>query len=153
MDVSLCKLQELVMDREAWRVAVHGVTKNWTQLSDWTELMKEAQIQTWRNSRNIFYLIQNRSGAIVCFPTGSVVKESACSAGDMGSVPGSGRSPGEGNGNRLQYSCLGNPMDKKPGGLQSRVSQRVRHDLVTKQHENLDTCFLSEILLVYEAVF
>ena len=38
MDMSLSKLQELVMDREAWRVAVHGVTKNWTQLSDWTEL-------------------------------------------------------------------------------------------------------------------
>ena len=38
MDMSLSKLQELVMDREAWRVAVHGITKNWTQLSDWTEL-------------------------------------------------------------------------------------------------------------------
>ena len=38
MDVSLSELQELVMDREAWRFAVHGVTKNRTQLSDWTEL-------------------------------------------------------------------------------------------------------------------
>ena len=38
-------------------------------------------------------------------------EESACHAGDMGSNPGSGRSPGEGNGNPLQYSCLGNPMD------------------------------------------
>ena len=36
---------------------------------------------------------------------------SACSAGDLGSIPGSGRSPGEGNGNPLQYSCLENPMD------------------------------------------
>ena len=35
----------------------------------------------------------------------------ACSAGDMGSIPGFGRSPGEGNGNPLQYSCLGNPVD------------------------------------------
>ena len=38
-------------------------------------------------------------------------KESACQAGDVGSIPGLGRSPGEGNGNSLQYSCLGNPMD------------------------------------------
>ena len=38
-------------------------------------------------------------------------KESACDAGDLGSIPGLGRSPGEGNGNPLQYSCLENPMD------------------------------------------
>ena len=42
---------------------------------------------------------------------GSEVKASACYVGDLGSIPGSGRSPGEGNGNPLQYSCLENPMD------------------------------------------
>ena len=41
------------------------------------------------------------------------VKASAYNAGDPGSIPGLGRSPGEGNGNPLQYSCLGNPMDRK----------------------------------------
>ena len=45
------------------------------------------------------------------FPGGSEVKASACNAGDQGLIPGSGRSPGEGNGNPLQYSCLENPMD------------------------------------------
>ena len=40
------------------------------------------------------------------FPGGSEGKASACNAGDLGSIPGSGRSPGEGNGNPLQYSCL-----------------------------------------------
>ena len=46
------------------------------------------------------------------FPGGSEVKASACNAGELGSIPGSGRSPGEGNGNPLQYSCLENPMDR-----------------------------------------
>ena len=45
------------------------------------------------------------------FPSSSDSKESACNAGDLGSIPGLGRSPGEGNGNPLQYSCLENPMD------------------------------------------
>ena len=50
------------------------------------------------------------------------VKETACNAGDVGSIPGSGRSPGEGNGNQLWYSCLKNPMDK--GAWQATV-QRI----------------------------
>ena len=62
------------------------------------------------------------------FPGGSEVKASACNAGDLGSIPGLGRSPGEGNGNPLQYSCLENPIDGEPGGLQSTGSQRVGHN-------------------------
>ena len=46
------------------------------------------------------------------FPGGSYGKASACSGGDPGSIPGLGRSPGEGNGNPLQYSCLKNSMDR-----------------------------------------
>ena len=46
------------------------------------------------------------------FPGGSDGKASACNAGDLGSIPGSGRSTGEGNGNPRQYCCLENPMDK-----------------------------------------
>ena len=52
------------------------------------------------------------------FLGGSVDRESACKVEDLGSIPGSGRSPGAGNGNSLQYSCLENSMDK-PGGLTS----------------------------------
>ena len=46
------------------------------------------------------------------FPGGSEVKASACNLGDLSSIPGLGRSPGEGNDNPLQYSCLENPMDE-----------------------------------------
>ena len=46
------------------------------------------------------------------FPGGSVVKNPPANAGDTDSIPGAGRSPGEGNGNPLQYSCLENPMDR-----------------------------------------
>ena len=49
-------------------------------------------------------------------------------AGDLSSIPGSGRSPGEGNGNPLQYSCLENPWTEEPGRLQFIGSQRVRLD-------------------------
>ena len=55
------------------------------------------------------------------FPGGSEVKASASNAGDLGLIPGSGRSPGEGNGNPLQYSFLENPMDR--GGYLSMGSQ------------------------------
>ena len=47
------------------------------------------------------------------FPGSSAGEESACNAGDLGLIPGSGRSPGEGNGNPLQYSCVDDPMDSR----------------------------------------
>ena len=55
----------------------------------------------------------------VVFPGDSEVKNLPANAGDTGSDPGSGRSPGEGNGNLIQYSCLGNPMDR--GAWQATV--------------------------------
>ena len=69
------------------------------------------------------------------FPGGSVVKNLPANARDAGLIPWSGRPPGEGNGNSLQYSCLGNPWTEEPGGLQSLGSQRVRHKLTTKQQQ------------------
>jgi len=57
-----------------------------------------------------------------------------CQAGDLGLIPGLGRSPGKGNGNPLQYSCLGNPTDR--GAWQASLwgHQRVGHDLVIDFH-------------------
>ena len=92
----------------------------------------------------------------------SEVKVSASNAGNLGSIPGSGRSPGEGNGNPLQYSCLENPMDEEPGRLQSTALQRVGHDwatslsLFTFKHKALvfwvpgsvSTCILPDIHLL-----
>ena len=76
------------MDREAWRAAIHGVEKSRTRLSD--ELS-----QFWG------------------FPGSSAGKESTCNSGDLGSIPGLGRSPGRGHGNSLQYSCLENPHEQR----------------------------------------
>ena len=75
------------MDRGSWQATVHGVTKSRTQLNDFTLPLG--------------------------FPGGSASKESVCNVGDLGSIPGLGRSAGEGHGNPLQYSCLENLMDRE----------------------------------------
>ena len=64
---------------------------------------------------------------------GSDGKASAYSVGDPGSIPGSGRSSGEGNGNPLQFSCLGNPVDRSAWWAAVHGATRIRHDLATKQ--------------------
>ena len=89
--MDLSKLLELAMDKEAWRAAFHAVTKSQSRLGECTESEKG------RLHRG--------------FPGSSEVKASACNVGDLGSIPGLGRSPGEGNGSLLQYSCLENPME------------------------------------------
>ena len=62
-----------------------------------------------------------------------MVKNLSANSGDVGLIPGSGRSPGIGNGNPLQHSCLGNPMDREePGRLQFMGTQRVGQDLATE---------------------
>ena len=70
----------------------------------WTE--EPAGLQSMESQKS-----QTQLSYSACFPGGSEVKASASNEGDLGSIPGSGRSPGEGNGNPLQYSCLENPMD------------------------------------------
>ena len=78
----------------------------------------------------ILWLSTAHSGG---FPGDSMVKNLPANAGDAGSIRGLGRSPGEGNGNLRQYSCLGNRMDRGAWwATQSMGSQRVGHDLATK---------------------
>ena len=66
------------------------------------------------------------------FPGGSAVKNLPASAEDVASIPGLGRSPGEGNGNPLKHSCLGNPMDRGAWWATVHGVARVGHDLVMK---------------------
>ena len=68
------------------------------------------------------------------FPSSSDSKASACNAGDLDSTPGSGRSPGEGNGNSLQYSCLENPHAQKSLVGYNPWGRRVRHNWVTNTY-------------------
>ena len=68
------------------------------------------------------------------FPGGSLVKNPPANAGDSGSIPGLGRSPGEGSDNPFQLSCLGNPTDGVVWWARvHRGHKRVRHDIATKQ--------------------
>ena len=82
------------------------------------------------------------------FPGSSVSEESACSAGDLGLIPGWGRSPGEGNGNPLQYSCLENPMPEEPRRLhlwgrksQTQPSNEAHHHIIISTPEHMVTSF------------
>ena len=65
-------------------------------------------------------------------PGGSDSKEFACNAGDLGSIPGLGRSPGEGNSYPHQYSCMENPLGQRSLAVYSICSRRVRQDWATK---------------------
>ena len=85
------------------------------------------------------------------FPGGSEVKASVCNARDLGSILGSGRSPGEGNGNPLQYSCLENPMDGEVWwAIQSMGSQHdpmSESDMTERLHFTLywdNRCWIDE---------
>ena len=78
------------------------------------------------------------------FPGGSDVKVSACNAGDLCSITGSRRSPGEGNGNPLQYSCLENSMDR---GAQWTIVHGVRNELNMTEQQTL-----SRVMKIYDTI-
>ena len=151
------------MDGRAWWAAVHGVAKSRARLSDFTftfhfhalekEMATHSSVLAWRipgtgepggllsmGSHRVGHDWSNLAAAAAVkwfgFPSGSVVKNLPVNAGDTGLIPGPGRSSGEGNGNPLQCSCLGNPMDRGAWqGYSPRSCRRVRHNLVTKQEQ------------------
>ena len=86
----------------------------------------------------------------VGFACSSVGKESACNAGDPGSIPG------EGNGHPLQYSCLGNPLDRGAWWATAHGVTRVGHDLVTEQQQrqckNINKIFKKQALRFHHEV-
>ena len=78
-----------------------------------------------------------------------MVKNLPASAGEAGSISGSGRSPGGGRGNPVQYSCLENPATEEPGGLQSKGSQGVGHDQSELSHTHAPPEMLSWLCCIF----
>ena len=100
------------------------------QESDTTE-HTHTDIDTHVTLKNLFFFLVS-APRVLGFPHSSVGKESVCNAGEPASIPGSGRSPGEGNGNPLQYSCLEIPMGRGTWWATVHGVTRVGHDLATK---------------------
>ena len=100
-----CSCLENPVNGGAWWATVHGVAKE----SDTTEVNEHTHTHTHAYARSY--------RRPECVPPDG--KESTCNAGDLSSIPGLGRSPGEGHGNLFQYSCLENPLDR--GAWQATV--------------------------------
>ena len=83
----------------------------------------------------------NSNKSLGVFLGGSLVKNPPASTGDAGSIPGSGRSPGEGNSNPLQYSCLENSTDRGAWWATVQGLQRLRHDSVTNTHTMISNVY------------
>ena len=143
------------MDRGAWRATVHGVSE-WDNLATNSHFSynfvcsyppSETDILDF--IRWIFCIFSLCGVSDQMCVLSRFSKESACSVGDPGSIPVSGRSPGEGNGKPLQYSCLKNPLDEEPSRIQPMGSQKVGHDWWT----SLSLSASSEVLFAAQNNF
>ena len=103
------------------------------------DLFKVSKICFFVSSSFIFFVWISISDS---FPGGSAGKEPACNVGDSGSIPGSGISPGEGNGNPLQYSCLENPLNRRAwwatvhGVAKSQTQLSNKHNTIRQSQTN-----------------
>ena len=118
----------------------------------WMLLLWVSMLPRWNwKGVTCFTLSKNVPSSCVDFTSGWNGKESACNAGDSGSVPGLGRYPGGEHGNPLQYSSLENPWTKEPCRLQSTGSQKVRHDWGTDTHFQLLTMQDNPLVLYFSS--
>ena len=106
---------------------------NWTTLKFGTLAHQKTTVKRVKRQAAFRENICHRYISSRAFPGGSEGKVSACNAGDPGSIPGEGR------GNPLQCSCLENPMEEEPGGLQSMGSQRIGHNWESQTHMHTHT--------------
>ena len=128
----------------AWRIPGTGEPGGLPSMAshrvghDWSDLASAAaSAGEWSKSKGFF-------------PGGSDCKESSCNAGDLGSIPGLGRSPGEGNGNPLRYSCLENPHEQRSltgyspwGGKELDITEQLciaQHSILNYFAEYLKHC-------------
>ena len=118
-----CSCLENPRDGGAWWAAIYEVAQSRTRLK---------RLSSSSSSSSLLECQDNPIGKKIAFstnggfPGGSEIEASACNVGDLGSIPGSGRSPREGNGNPLQYSCLENPTDGGAGWVPAMGLHRVR---------------------------
>ena len=123
----MVQVEERALSYNSWRKEYQRICYNHHNRAIINKYLEELLWPTWTARRS--------------FPGGLDGRASAYNVGDPGSIPGLGRSPGEGNGNPLQYSAWKIPWTEDPGRLQSM--QRVGHDWATSLMTNLDSILKS----------
>ena len=109
-----------------WAILTLG-PELWLRQSNQKE--ETVRLVSKEKKRSKYVLSNDIANQLLGFPGSSNGKESACNTGDLGLIPESGRSPGEGHGNPLQYSCLKNPMDRGAWwAMVHGVAESVGHD-------------------------
>ena len=133
MNIACCSIQSIIF-RGIFHINV-----------SFSVILQEIEILQWYFSL-LFKLSKNYTSASLV----AVVKNSPANSGDLGSIPGWGRSFGRGNGTPLQYSCLRIPWTEKPDRLQSMGSQRAGHNLVIKpKKKNCTIIYMKHQILLW----